>query len=56
MTQNKMKKKTYQGEVGELFAVSYMPEWAKKYPMWINNILFCLLNHSRFLRRFERYL
>jgi len=52
---NEAKNKIYEGEIGVLYKVVYFPEWAKKYPMWLNKILFWLFNHG-ILRKLEKYL
>jgi hypothetical protein len=44
------------GVSGECWKTTYFPDWAKKYPMWLNKILFWLFNNIRCLWRFERYL
>jgi hypothetical protein len=48
--------KQFEGEVGELYGVKYLPSWANRYPDWLVKILCYLLNHSPFLRRFEKFL
>lgn len=50
-------KKIYEGEIGELYQMRYIPNWANdKYPQWLIKILCYLLNHSSFLRKFEKFL
>ncbi len=44
------------GISGELWKVKYRPDWADKYPEWLNRILFWLFNNIHFLWRLEKYL
>lgn len=47
-TLNKYSTKTY--------VTYYLPEWSKKYPMWLNRILFYLFNNKLIPFKLEKYL
>lgn len=52
----KAKKILDKGISAECWRVKYIPDWARRHSMWLNEILFFLFNHNIIPFRWQKYL